>query len=426
MALFINEIKGHFNLRQPNEDKPTSIYFVVVLEGKQYKLSTGVKIYPKFWSYEKQKAIIKHRAKALEYRNVQEVNNRLLKIIEQFDEFKNFKNFISNNPDANLVVNLYKFICNKEIKRMETKKQVSAKPTTIKIIDILLKAIDDDTSIAKGTKDNYKKGVKLLTTYFSAIKPITDFKQFSSEFFISLRDWAENNYKQINGKPYAVRSLNDLFKYACVVVKQYGVKTGNLTKAEASLIEYSSLKDKKQDDEIALRDDELIKLYNYKCPDPKDELVKDVFLLECTTGQRISDTIKISDNIKSVAGINFIELVQQKTGAKIKVDLIFEMAKNILVDKYNYNVPSVIGGTKMAERDVINPRIKKICKEAGIGVNETVTVTKHLAGKDKADVSEVPRYMKISSHTGRRTFVTMLAVRGWTYENRGLYWANET
>ena len=73
MALFINEIKGHFNLRQPNEDKPTSIYFVVVLEGKQYKLSTGVKIYPKFWSYEKQKAIIKHRAKALEYRNVQEV-----------------------------------------------------------------------------------------------------------------------------------------------------------------------------------------------------------------------------------------------------------------------------------------------------------------------------------------------------------------
>lgn len=423
MALFINEIKGHFNLRKPYSDKPTNVYFVVVLEGKQYKLSTGVKIYPKFWNSNKQKAALKQKTNVCNTLLVKEVNDRLSEVLNQFD---NFKSYIGNNPDADLETNLYKFICKKErtiIKERIIKKEKPVMQPTEKIdvLAIINKAIDDDTSIAKGTKDNYKKGVKLLTTYFSAIKPITDFKQFSSEFFISLRDWAENNYKQINGKPYAVRSLNDLFKYACVVVKQYGVKTGNLTKAEANLIEYSSLKDKNQDDEIALRDDELIKLYNYKCPDPKDELVKDVFLLECTTGQRISDTIKISDNIKSVAGINFIELVQQKTGAKIKVDLIFEMAKNILVDKYNYNVPSVIGGTKMAERDVINPRIKKICKEAGIGVNETVTVTKHLAGKDKADVSEVPRYMKISSHTGRRTFVTMLAVRGWTYEKIGVY-----
>lgn len=423
MALFIKEIRGHFNLRQPNADKPTNIYFVTVLNGKQYKLSTGVKVYPKFWDYKKQKAVINHRVKALDYRNVQEVNHRLLEINEQFD---GFKSFISNNPDTDLETNLFKFIYNneykKKVRRMETKKPIPAnnKPA-INIIDILSKAIDGDYNIAKGTKANYHRGMKLLNAYFNAVEPVTDFKAFSSEFFIMLRDWSETNYKQKDGKEFTVGTINDLLKYACTVVKQYGVRTGYLKKAEASLIEYSTLKDKNQDDDIALRDDELIKLYNYKCSDPIDELVKDVFLLECTTGQRISDTARLSDSVKSVAGINYIELVQQKTGEKIKVDLIFKMAKEILVDKYNYKIPSLVGDTKMAERDVINPRIKKICKAAGIGVDETVTITKHIAGKDKADVSEVPRYEKIASHTGRRTFVTMMVVRGWTYEKIGAY-----
>jgi integrase len=229
------------------------------------------------------------------------------------------------------------------------------------------------------------------------------------------------NYKQRNGKPYTVGSINDQLKLAYTAVTKYGVKSGYLKKAEADAISYETLKDKNQDDEIALRDDEILKLYNHKCQDPKDEIIKDVFLLECTTGQRISDTSRINDSVKTVGGVDLIELVQRKTGKRIVIDLIFDIAKKILVDKYNYNVPSITGNTKMAERDVINPRIKHICKEAGVGVDETVTLIKHIAGKDKADEITVPRYTKVSTHTGRRTFVTMLSLRGWNYEQIGKY-----
>lgn len=421
MALFINEIKGHFNLRQPNGEKPSIIYFVTCLSGKQYKLGTGVKIYPKFWNHFKQKAVISHRTSQINYKLVQEVNDRLFSITEQFNDFKNY---ICNNPDADLENTLYKFICNKEPKQTTMQIQVNNPEPTIKVdvLAVLSKAIKEDTGISQGTKDNYEtKGVRMLRCYSEAVESLTSFKQFSSEFFISLRDWAVLNYKQRNGKPYTVGSINDQLKLAYTVVTKYGVKSGYLKKAEADAISYETLKDKNQDDEIALRDDEILKLYNHKCQDPKDEIIKDVFLLECTTGQRISDTSRINDSVKTVGGVDLIELVQRKTGKRIVIDLIFDIAKKILVDKYNYNVPSITGNTKMAERDVINPRIKHICKEAGVGVDETVTLIKHIAGKDKADEITVPRYTKVSTHTGRRTFVTMLSLRGWNYEQIGKY-----
>lgn len=422
MALFIKELQGHFNLRQPNGEKPTSIFFVTCLNGKQYKLVTGVKIYPRLWNHCKQRAEVNHRVSALDYRIIQETNNKLCQIKDQFNDFKHY---ICNNPDVDLETNLYKFVTKKEktIKKVEKTNETIDKTTmNVDIIEVLSKGIEADTTISVGTKDNYKtKGVRLLECYFKATNPISDFKQFNTEFFIKLRDWAVDNYKQKNGKPYRVGSINDQLKLTYTVVTKYGVKAGYLTKAEASVISYETLKDKGQDDDIALRDDEVIKLFNYKCPDPKDELIKDVFLLECTTGQRISDTSRINDSVKRVNNVDLIELVQKKTGKKIVIDLIFDIAKKILVDKYNYNVPSISGNTKVAEKDIINHRIKDICKEAGVGVDETVTVVSHIAGKDKADETTVPRYTKVSSHTGRRTFVTMLSLRGWGYEKIGKY-----
>ena len=47
---FVNEMTCHFNLREPKAKKPTNIYLVVSIEGKQIKFATGVKIYPEQWN----------------------------------------------------------------------------------------------------------------------------------------------------------------------------------------------------------------------------------------------------------------------------------------------------------------------------------------------------------------------------------------
>ena len=40
--IFINEIQTSFVLRQPKSTKPTNIYLVCRIQGKQVKLATGV------------------------------------------------------------------------------------------------------------------------------------------------------------------------------------------------------------------------------------------------------------------------------------------------------------------------------------------------------------------------------------------------
>lgn len=42
---FINEMTCHFNLREPKSQRPTNIYCIICIDGKQMKFPTGVKIY---------------------------------------------------------------------------------------------------------------------------------------------------------------------------------------------------------------------------------------------------------------------------------------------------------------------------------------------------------------------------------------------
>lgn len=46
---FYKEIEAHFNLRTNKSKKPEMVYLVVRIDGKQYKLSSGVKVYPQQW-----------------------------------------------------------------------------------------------------------------------------------------------------------------------------------------------------------------------------------------------------------------------------------------------------------------------------------------------------------------------------------------
>ena len=58
---FFNEVQARFHLRKPKANKPTNIYLVCRINGKQVKLSTGVKVYPEHWNEEKQEAYISCR-----------------------------------------------------------------------------------------------------------------------------------------------------------------------------------------------------------------------------------------------------------------------------------------------------------------------------------------------------------------------------
>ena len=121
------------------------------------------------------------------------------------------------------------------------------------------------------------------------------------------------------------------------------------------------------------------------------------------TGQRISDTQKIGENVDEIMSITTIKLVQQKTDKFVKCGIVFELAKDIL-KKYNEGIPNLTNND-------MNNGIKNIAHKANI--NSIEYVGRQSGTSNKVTVVDKPRYECISSHTGRRTFITLLKLRGW-------------
>ena len=405
---FFGEIYPSFLLRNCRSDKPTTINFTIRINQKLFRLSTGVKVYPQQWDFKKKRAVICHWFTELDNINNSIANETINEYITAFDKFRHY---ICSNPhlaiNADKIFNDY---INKTMKRKKCTNQFN-------ILEYLKEAIANDNTISDTTKVNYRKGLTALTKYLTYrqennLPKLSLFKDFTTEIFWAFADWVVK-YDNPNGKKLSMTTVNDRSKLAHTIITKYGQNGGYLTNAEACAIKYKQLTNKtSKDNEIFLRDDEVMKLYRYQPTNKTDEYVRDLFLLECTTGQRFSDIEKLGDNIQVVEGIQIINLITKKTSTKISANFIFNIAKEILVNKYNYKLPSI-------NKDTINKRIKIIAKEAGI--TGTETISKHYAGNDKPTITYKPRYDCISSHTGRRTFISLLVIRGWNYERISKY-----
>ncbi|WP_306541009.1 hypothetical protein [Dysgonomonas sp.] len=401
--IFISK-EAKFYLRHNKRDKATTIFMMVRLCGKQFKLSTSVKVIPTQWNQREQIAYISHRLCELDNHNNEIVNSRLNVIKERYSDFIKH---ICENPQKALN-------CNELLRRYIYVDNMTKKTINLDIIPFLRKSIGTDVELREGTQRNYLKGVTALNAFLkfreaNGEKAISSFKEFSTEFFWKMADYLPIYYKKDNGESYSRTTINDFLKLANIVVTKYGIKGGYLTVAEAKSIGYKQLTNNtSKDNEIYLRNDEILKLYRYQPSNELDEIVRDVFLLECLTGQRIQDTLRLDENIQEIMGVKQIIIVPKKVEkTKLKIHLLFDIAEKILIDKYNYQVPP-------CTKDQINHRIKRIAREAGI--NGTETISKHYGNNAQVTTTMLERYDCISSHTGRRTFVSLLVLRGWTYE----------
>nr|DAN15959.1 MAG TPA: Integrase [Caudoviricetes sp.] len=127
------------------------------------------------------------------------------------------------------------------------------------------------------------------------------------------------------------------------------------------------------------------------------EKVRDWFLLLAWTGSRFSDLEKIS---QQEVGTGFISFRQQKTNTKVVIP-VHPVVHEIL-ERYGYAMPPAISNQKF------NHDLKIVCLLAGINNMESKTRTE--GGVLKTTVS--PKWMLVSSHTGRRSFCTNMYKRG--------------
>ena len=155
---------------------------------------------------------------------------------------------------------------------------------------------------------------------------------------------------------------------------------------------------------IALSHDELDAIENLQFNDQKEELteiqkiVKDIYLIQIWTGLRMSDLYNLKpENINYNEKI--ITIYTLKTQEPLRIPMNSKVIE--LFKKYNGKLP------KMPSQKY-NERIKDICKFAGI--DSLVQTTKYIGNK-RIDVIK-HKYELCSSHTARRTFITLTLKKG--------------
>lgn len=149
---------------------------------------------------------------------------------------------------------------------------------------------------------------------------------------------------------------------------------------------------------IALTQEELESIENYKPTTVKLERVKDVFLVQIYSGLRFSDL----DNLKP-SNINYKERILTLNTVKTQENLIIPMTTKLqtILKKYHEKLP-VISAQKY------NDFLKELCKFAGIVT--PIQVTKFIGNERFEDTK--PKYELVSSHTARRTFITLTLKKG--------------
>ena len=279
--VFINEVKGNFNLRRPKSSKPTNIYYVVYLFGKQHYFATGLKIYPEQWDKQRQQAIISNRQTKLDNKNNKVINDKL----KQFDSYlSEYKLYICENPeDINKGASLLKSYIYKDMKKD-------------KASDIIIKAFDYyyNTLHREVTNSTRKTAKSLLDAYLEYVSKkedsielltqqgLNDYKQYLLE---EIKEKENSGVVRINKK---CQLLERLINNVIVVNNEY-------LKYNLHPVKYVALKDTRKREDInrfPLEENEIEEIKKIELDERLNEY-RDIFLLQISCGQRVSDLCKL-------------------------------------------------------------------------------------------------------------------------------------
>jgi len=286
----------------------------------------------------------------------------------------------------------------KEMDCLTGKTMVAKKLSLFEFIEKYIAESENRTNPKTGLRISYRS----IQEYNTTLKNIKEFEEANHEPL----DWTNisiNTFKDF--RDYLTTQKNYAINNTAKHVDNFRQFLRE-AKDEKFVFDYSVLTNKKiivareEVINVALSEQELKRIENLKLTGIKDK-VRDLFLVSCWTGLRISDFTNIqSHNIKHREDGDYLEIFQKKTGGKVVIPC-FEIVRDTL-KKWNDVLPSV-------SDQKINMHIKEICKEARI--EEAIEKQQTKGGKKISIVSE--KWEFVTAHTGRRSFCTNMVKRGY-------------
>lgn len=363
--------KSTFNLKEPKSKNETLIYIVFRWDDNKLKISTKQKVNPKYWDKDK------FRVKStINVSNHNKINKELSTIEEVLESiYNNFIEKYDRKPIGEEIKNLFDleyFQQNPQFKKVVQK-------TILDYFDDYIETIS--TSVQGSTVRKYIQAKNNFQEFQKLKRRIYNTEMIDLKF--------RNDYVSflINVKKYAPTTVYRKMKFLRTVL--YFIKEQGIT-VNPFLDNSKFLTKDVEVDNIALTEKELAEMESLDLSNNKRlEQVRDLFLIACYTGQRFSDLNKIDKN--NIIDDEYISIRQQKTKEPLTLPLLNSVRKVLI--KYDYRLPKIS-----------NVKFNEYIKE----VAEKCDTLQKAFSSEKA----TPRYKMVSSHTARRTFVTLNYAKG--------------
>lgn len=372
-------MNSSFRLKYPKTDKESLIYFTASFknEGKTFVYSTGEKIHPKDWDFKnKRPSNLAGRKKDAETRRI--IDNQLSRYKEYFNELGNL--FKSINEELTIEKTKDKF-------NIHFKNNTKNSNDFFNVYELFLKQKKEDNTDQANTKstiDRYGYNKDLLKSFSDHTKYKLRFKTINKEFY------------------------NKFIKY-CVEVKRHSANTlsRNIGLLKTFLYwsiqnkftyfdEFKDFKNIKRfaTDEVALTKEQIDEVFNFDLTkNNRLRKVRDLFIFGASTSLRFENFINVN---KRDIYDGFINVIDVKDKSKTLSIPINHYSKTIL-EKYDYVLPVI-------SNQNFNKYIKELFKL--IGYNEIIKKTMKYGNEIVETESFL--YERISSHTARRSFITIM------------------
>jgi site-specific recombinase XerD len=360
-----------FVLKNPSTEKdnaknPTLIYLFFTFNKSRLKYSTGQKVPPKYWNFEKQ------RVKLIrEFRQAESINHLLDKL--EGDVSNCYRDLLLEGATPTL-----------ELLRVRLNEVLKKEDSSTKDLADFAEKVLEASNRKEGTKRAIKQVIRVLREFKEKKGKSLHFDAIDLDFYDAYVDYLKE-------QGYSQNSMGNHIKNVKVFMREAFER--GLTKN----IFFRSKHFKRLEEEstsIYLNKKELEVIQKLDLSEkPRLDRVRDLFVVGCYTGLRFSDLTQLKiENINKEKRI--IKVRTQKTDETVMIPI--KKIVGEIIDKYEGNLPTSISNEKM------NEYLKDLGKEAKLIDKVEIIMTK--GGERKREVLQ--KHDLITVHTARRSFAT--------------------
>ncbi len=247
------------------------------------------------------------------------------------------------------------------------------------------------TNVSSGTIKSYKGFQAQFKEYQEARLRVIDFGDLTLDFYNDFRLFlTDKEYS-----PNTIARMVKICKTVCYAAEQLKLMDAGNIRAGFDVI-YKDV------DNVYLTEERIQELYEHNLSNrPAWEKVRDVFVVGCLTGQRVSDYKRINSKmiVSLTDGNRYIKLKQEKTGEIVYIPLDYRV--DAILNKYAGELPKVYD-------QKINDHIKEI--GAALKWTEIVELDEQRGAMEYTAKKRFCDLLK--THTCRRSLATNMYKAG--------------